>query len=187
MIADNDKDKLDMRPIAPAAKSHLRIFYLFIVTLAIIGNIYLVHSGYLSWSVYALIISSIALSILTVSIFKNLKNTEEFKYHNDNLKEVQGRIFEAENKVLPFLRSRNARKLENVSINKIMEEPLNWVLSIFIFWIFFTTESYTKFDLNDPHKLILLMLFSLLQLISLSFALSGMMVVVYKKIKGEKE
>src|SRR5439155_1498685 len=94
-------------------------------------------------------------------------------------------IFCFENKAFPFLTRRNATRLNNYSFGSALEEPLNWIVCIFIFWIFFTSETYTKFDFNDPEKLMLLTLMSLLQLMSLSAAILGMATVLYKKIKGK--
>lgn len=162
-----------------------RIFYLSVVVLTVTVNIFLVSNGYSSWSIYLLTVASVIMAVLMIGIYRNQKDTDKFKQINNNVKESQRMIFEVENKVLPFLRRRNAIKLENISIEKAAVEPFNWIICIFVFLIFFTTETFTNFNFNDPMKLISLVLMSLFQLMLLSIAISGIIVVLYKKTKGD--
>ena len=163
----------------------LRTLYLSVVVLTISGNIYLVSNGYLNWSICLLIAASTVMAILIILIFRNQKNTEKFKQHGNNVKEAQRIIFEVENKVFPFLRKRNTSKLENYSLNKDEGKPLNWLICCFVFWIFFTTDTYTKFDFTDLVKLISLIFMSLLQMLVLSYAISKMVIVLFIKTKGD--
>ncbi len=114
----------------------LRTFYLSVVVLTVAGNIFLVSNGYSSWSIYLLTTASVIMAVLMIGIFKNQKNTERYIQHGNNVKEAQRIIFDVENKFLPFLRRRNAAKLENTSIEKAALEPLNWIICVFVFWIF---------------------------------------------------
>lgn len=162
----------------------LQPLYLTIVALTVTGNIYLVSTGYLRWSIYLLIAVSIVMALLMIGIFRNQLHTNKIKQINDNVNESRQIIFDFQNKVLPFFKKRNSISLENNTLEKSLLSPLNWLLCIFVFLIFFKSGIYTKFNFNDPMNLISLILVSLLQLTLLSFAILGIIVVLYKKIKG---
>lgn len=162
----------------------LRSLYRAFALLAIGGNIYLVSKGNKDWSLYFLVFTSIVLGVLGNLIFEKIKNTQFYNQSKNNANEAHRIILETENKFLPFLRKRNTRRLANQNLNDLEGDPVVWLICIFVFWIFFTSDTYTKFDVNDVFKFVSLIFMTLIQIFSLSYAISKMIVYFQNKIKA---
>lgn len=163
-----------------------RAFLLGILIISMPINIYL-NQKYSDWCVYFLIGISLPTSFLFINIYRLKANSPELKQIQSNTKEAQEMIYEIQNKLFNYRISPNLLpkpERQKFSSIEVLEEPFNWILCIALFASLFMTATYQDFDINDVQKVIKFSVFTLMQIALMSAAISGMTIVIYRKIKG---
>ncbi|MEQ1485847.1 MAG: hypothetical protein ABL913_09790 [Methyloglobulus sp.] len=168
----------------------MRVLLLIILALTTLINVLLVAKGQFDASEFLLTTSSFIISILALIIFHNQIDSPGLIQLQSNVKEAQHLLFESKKRLSKlglFFPLWGHEPPKDYSYMATSENPLVWLLSVSLYSIFFMTSPYKEFDINNEEKFLKLVLLTLLQIGMLSFAISGILVSLYKQLKGIKE
>lgn len=157
--------------------------------IGITGNILLMTLGHESWSPYLIVVCSITISFLG---YKNYKKTDDIKLKelDQNIKEAQKIISENAYGVFRYGKSFNLNINTpplGFSLREIIVEPFIWILSISLMAAFFFSSAYLAFDVESIKSILKLSLVTFLQILFLSFAITGIYISILKKVKGQNK
>lgn len=167
----------------------LRTWIFISLITAVVLNIFLAVQHNLEMSVSLLFIISFLISITIINIIKDKQSSTEFKELENNINEAQKIINESTFKAFSYGKlNRNTVNygISNLSLLEIITDPLSWFLCFTLFLSFFFTSTYSDFEFNNLVKIIKFIFLTLLQIGMASFAITGILILAYKKITGDK-
>lgn len=161
-----------------------------ILIISTMANLYLTSNSLLNLSALLLAISSLVIALTNFSTYLDPTQKSKWDAANNNAREAQRMIQERSFGIFKYASWKQVYGHDDIptnSIREMIEAPLIWILCIILYAMFFLTPAYLDFSFNNLKGIMKLILFSFMQILFLSAAFSGMLLVINRKLRGDQK